>query len=101
MPDTGTQQALPFYRPTPKEALEAAFPLASERAAMVRKIEAFRHLIGYQGQDPASLAVIIAIQAELIRALEAYIADLEKHLRKGAEPGATAAPQRKRPRRKS
>jgi hypothetical protein len=102
MPDTGTQQPLPFpHRPTQQEAFEAAFPLASERAVMARRIEAFRHLLGYQqGLDSASLAGIIAIQAEIVRVLEAYISDLEKALRKESGPEAAAAPRRKRTRRK-
>jgi len=100
MADTGTQQSLPFPRRSALSDPPDTAPLAAERAALHQRLDACHHVLAYQGQGPASYLAIIAIQGEVIRALETYATALERFIRKGTEPGAAAAPQRKRPRRK-
>lgn len=99
MPDTGTQQSLPFPRRSARSEPPDTTPLAAERAALHQRVEAFRHLIAYQGQGPAALAVIIGLQGEQIHAMEIYITALERLLRRNVEPGAAAPLRQKRPRR--
>jgi len=101
MPDTGTQQSLPFpRRSTLDKPYDLAFPLSAEQAALNQRLDACRHILAYQGQGPAAYPAIIAIQGEVMRALRDYALALEKALSQAITPEATAAPRRKRSRRK-
>ncbi|MDE3032063.1 MAG: hypothetical protein KGI56_00220 [Acidobacteriota bacterium] len=82
MPDTGTQNLLPFPRRSALNEPPDTGPLAAERAALRQRIQAYRRLIAYQGQGPAALAVVIEIQGEQIHALETYVKALEREVRR-------------------
>lgn len=87
MPDTGTQQPLPFPRRSAlHESPDAAFPLAAERLLLRQRIESLQHLLDYQGTSLNALRVIIAIKDDQIRHLGGYIKALEREVRQHAEP---------------
>jgi hypothetical protein len=101
MPD-GTQKALPFPRHAAlTNPPDAHFPLAAERLRLRQKVESIQRLIEYQGDGPSALRVILAIKEDQISHLNAYIAALEKEVRRLAEPPTPAAPPPKRRRKTS
>ena len=86
MPDTGSQQPLPFPRRSAlNESPDAAFPMAAERLLMRQRVESLQRLIDYQGTSPKALRVIVTIQDDQIRLLGHYIKALEKVVRRLAE----------------